>query len=116
MKIRFPINDDTYVVGIGKECWGNNCCPGVKFYTIISSDGEVYPCWRMWGKRDYSYGSLYKKRFEEIWKGERRREVEEFVNSAPPSGDECAICNLVKVNEILNKWQNATTNWKEFLI
>jgi len=116
VKVRFPINDDTYFVGINKECWTQNYCQGIKFYTIISSDGEVYPCWRMWGKNEYSYGSLYKKSFEEIWRGQRRKKIEEFVNNTPPVGDECSVCNITKLNEILHKCQNATTKWRDFII
>jgi radical SAM protein with 4Fe4S-binding SPASM domain len=116
VKVRFPINDDTYFVGMDKECWKSNFCQGVNFYTIISSDGEVYPCWRLWGKKEYSYGSLYDKSFEDIWRGERRKEMEKFVNSTPPTGDECSVCNIVKLNDILFKYRNATSKWKDFLI
>jgi GTP 3',8-cyclase len=115
-KIRFPINDDSYFVGMNKDCWKSDFCQGVHFYTIISSDGEIYPCWRLWGKKDYSYGSLYEKRFEEIWRGDRRTKMTELVNKTPPSGDECSVCNIVKLNEILHKYRNANTNWKDFLI
>ena len=29
VKVRFPINDDTYFVGMDKECWKNNFCQGI---------------------------------------------------------------------------------------
>lgn len=116
VKVRFPINDDTYIVGMNEECWKNNYCHGIKFYTIISSDGSVYPCWRFWGKQEYSYGSLYEKTFHEIWKGERRKAIEKFTWQTPPTGDECSICNITKLNEILHRYMNATTRWKDFLI
>jgi len=116
VKVRFPINDDTYSVGMNKECWTRDFCQGVRFYTIVSSDGEVYPCWRVWGNKAYSYGSLYEKHFEEIWRGERRREIERFINRTPPTGDECMVCNIMKLNDILHRYKNATTKWKDFLI
>jgi radical SAM protein with 4Fe4S-binding SPASM domain len=115
VKIRFPINDDTYYVGIDKELWRRNFCQGIKFYTIISSDGEVYPCWRFWGKKEYSYGSLATKSFEEIWKGNERTQLDHFVNNSIPTGDECLVCNITKLNDILNKCQDLT-NWRDFLI
>jgi len=116
VKIRFPINDDTYFVGMSKECWRKYYCQGIKFYTIISSDALVYPCWRFWGKNEYSYGSLYEKSFEEIWKGEGRRKIDKFVNNTPPNGDECSVCNITKLNEILYKYLNESTKWRDFLI
>lgn len=121
VKIRFPINDETFFVGIDKESWKSNFCQGIKFSTTIASDGEVYPCWRMWGKKEFSYGSMYEKSFEEIWKGERRKEIEEFIFSTPPCGSdafssECNHCNITKLNEILYKYQNANTKWIGFLL
>ena len=79
VKIRFPINDDKFCVGIDKNNWKQNYCQGIRFSVAIASDGEVYPCWRMWGKKEFSYGNVREKSFEEIWKGEKRKEVEQFI-------------------------------------
>jgi len=108
-KIRFPFDD-------GTENWITNFCHGIKFYTIISCDGGVYPCWRAWGKKEYSYGSLYDHSFEDIWKSERRKEVEELIFSTPPCGDECTNCAHAKLNEILNKLLCANTSWRDFIV
>lgn len=121
VRIRFPINDDKFSVGIDKGSWKSDFCQGIKFSAIIASDGEVYPCWRMWGKKESSYGNVYEKCFEEIWKGERRKEIEEFIFSTPPCGSdilssECNHCNITKLNEILHKYQSANTKWKGFLL
>lgn len=121
VKIRFPLNDGKFFVGMDKESWQKNYCQGIKFSTTIAADGEVYPCWRMWGKKEFSYGSLYEKSFEEIWKGERRREVEQYVLNTPPEGSdvfssECNHCNITKLNEILNQYRNANTKWRGFLL
>ncbi len=111
VKIRFPIDDVTYNVG----SWKKDSCDGIKFYTLISSDGEVYPCWRLWGKKDYSYGNIYKNTFDEIWKGETRKKIENFINTVPPHDDECSVCNIGKLNKILNDYKKST-KWKDFLI
>ncbi len=116
VKIRFPINDGSFFVGINRENWKKGFCQGIKFTTTIGSDGEMYPCWRMWGRKQYSYGSLYEKSFEEIWNGERRREVEDFILNTPPTGSECNNCNIVKLNKILDTYQKSNTKWRGFLL
>ena len=121
VKIRFPLNDDKFIVGLDKESWKKDYCQGIKFSATIASDGEVYPCWRMWGKREYSYGNIYTKSFEQIWKGEKRKKVEKYIFNTPPKGSgsfysECNHCNITKLNEILYRYKNAKTRWKGFLL
>jgi len=117
IKVRFPLNDINFINGRYQDCWVNNWCNGIKFNTLINSDGEVYPCFRYWGMKDFSYGNIYEKSFEEIWKGEKRREVEKFTNNTPPNDDECSTCNVTKINAILYDLQNLSSNkWKDFLI
>ncbi len=115
VKVRFPLNDGAHCSGVDSGGWKSDYCQGIKFYAVIASDGEVYPCWRFWGKKEYSYGSLYEKSFEEIWKGEQRGKIDEIVNGRPPSGDECSVCNIPKLNEILYNCRNANSKWKDFL-
>jgi len=76
--------------GATKQTWKNDYCQGVKFYTLIGCDGEVYPCWRAWESKRYSFGSLYEKEFTEIWQGEKRRQIEEMIMRTPPDGVVCA--------------------------
>jgi radical SAM protein with 4Fe4S-binding SPASM domain len=116
VKVRFPLNDDTFFTGLTSKTWIDDYCQGIKFYTVISCDGEVYPCWRGWGDRDLSYGSLYERTFGEIWRGERRKRTEEHILKTPPSGTECLICNLPKLNQQLHLYRKANSKWKDFLI
>lgn len=115
VKIQFPFNDDTLCSGLNKDTWKNDYCQGIKFHSLIASDGGVYPCWRVWGKKAFSYGSLYENSFEEIWKGEKRRKIEIFINHTPPDGQECSVCCIPKLNEILYRCKNAT-KWKGVLV
>lgn len=115
IKIRVPINDNNYFVGLDTDSWQKNYCQGINFYTLISGDGEIYPCWRMWEQKEYSYGSLYKNTFEEIWKSDRRKEIDKYVNSMSPTSDECKVCNIGKLNSILSKLSNDNNKWKNFL-
>ncbi len=47
---------------------------------ILGSDGNLYPCCTLRGEVEYSYGSIYKNSFKEIWFGEKRKEVLEKIN------------------------------------
>jgi radical SAM protein with 4Fe4S-binding SPASM domain len=116
IKIRFPFNDGNILEGMNKENWISNYCQGIKFYSIISSDGGVYPCWRTWGKKEYSYGSLYDNTFEEIWRNERRNSIMDLILNIPPCGDDCTNCAHSKLNEILDRLSNANTKWKDFIV
>jgi len=115
VKIRFPINDDTFRSGLNKDTFKNGFCQGIKFTAVIGGDGNVYPCWRAWGNPEMSYGSLYEHTFEEIWKSNQRQEVVEWILYNPPDGNECVVCNNWKTNTILDKYKNSTA-WKDFLI
>ena len=117
IKIRFPLNDGSFTNGRFKDCWIDNWCQGVKFNTLVNADGEVYPCFRYWGMKEFSYGNICEKSFEEIWKGEKKVKIIEYTNTTPPKGDECSTCNVTKINEILSRLQNTADNkWKDFLI
>lgn len=118
VKIVFPlINNAMNYAGQTRENFIPDFCQGPKLYTTICADGEVYPCWRMWGKgKEFSFGSIYEQTFEEIWKGEKRRAIIEHINSVPPTEDECLVCNHARLNEILYKFLQANSKWKDFII
>jgi len=117
VKVRFPLTDSTFTNGRFADCWVNNWCQGIKFNTVIDTDGEVYPCFRYWGEKEFSYGNLHEKSFEDIWKGEKRKEIEEYTNKTPPKGDECSTCNVTKINDILHNIRDAEKRrWRDFLI
>jgi len=95
----------------------SNYCLGTKLYTTVCADGEVYPCWRMWGRgNEHSYGSLHDKTFLEIWNSQKRARVEKYILTTPPNGQECMVCNHARLNEILYKFMNADSKWKDFII
>ncbi|MDX8551891.1 radical SAM protein [Methanospirillum sp. J.3.6.1-F.2.7.3] len=100
--------------GIDQNTWKNERCHGIKFYTLIGSDGEVYPCWRAWGQKHLSYGNVYSSKFKEIWEGENRKTVDNYINHTPPEGDECVVCIHERQNEILEKF-NEMTDWRHFI-
>jgi len=118
--VRFPLNNSRFCVGIDATTWKKEYCQGIKFSTLIGSDGEVYPCWRMWGKKEFSYGSIYQQSFLDIWTGTTRKKVEDYILKTPPTGigtdSECNHCNITKLNDILWSYANNSNKWKGFLL
>ena len=47
---------------------------------------------------------------------EAGKQLISFINNTPPDSDECSVCNITKLNEILYQYSNATSKWKDFLI
>lgn len=116
VNIRFPLTDETFINSIFKDCWRANWCQGLYFNTLINSDGDVYPCFRCWGIMEFRYGNIYDQTFEEVWRSPRRIEIIEKLNDNPPQNDECSICNVTKINDILEKLSDTTDVWRRFLI
>lgn len=118
IKVVFPlINDAMNYAGQTKEGFIPDFCLGPKLYTTVCCDGEVYPCWRMWGRgSDFSYGSIYENTFSEIWSSRKRKEIEKIILTKPPEGQECLVCNHARLNEILYNFMNADSQWKDFII
>jgi radical SAM protein with 4Fe4S-binding SPASM domain len=115
VKVRFPTNDENFFTGLSCDTWRQDFCQGIHFYSLIASDGEVYPCWRFWGRPEFSYGNIRHQSFEEIWRGERRQRIQRIVQTTPPVREECAICNVTNLNGILDKCRQPT-DWSKFLI
>jgi len=106
---------DAALTGHSSQSWKPYSCDGIKFYTTICSDGEVYPCWRFWGVKQYSYGNLQKQSLASILQGQKAQEVYTHVSTVPPHSDECLVCGFVPLNSILNQLK-AENDWKNFLI
>lgn len=100
-------------MGFNAEEWIPGYCEGIKFYPIICSDGEVYPCWRFWGDKEFSYGNLHQTSLKDVLTGDRAKELIAYVNSTPPMKDECTVCTHVRLNERLYGIKNAT-EWMNF--
>lgn len=117
VRVRFPVTDSTFTHGRDNTCWEDNWCQGIKFNTLINSDGEVYPCFRYWGDKEFSYGNIMQQDFADIWKADRRQEIVKYTNCTAPKSDECSVCNVTKINDILSDYQKASQKkWKNFLI
>jgi radical SAM protein with 4Fe4S-binding SPASM domain len=56
---------------------GNNYpeCYGLSFISLIDSKGNILPCNLFYGKQDFIYGNLHQNSFQEIWNGDKRKNI-----------------------------------------
>lgn len=89
-------------------------CPGINFSTVIDAKGFIYPCWRYWGKEEYSYGNLHENTFLDIWMSENRIKVNKKMSEEYYSESTCVPCSHNRINEQLLELQRST-GWENFL-
>jgi cyclic pyranopterin phosphate synthase len=70
---------------------------------ILGSDGNLYPCRTLRGESDYTYGSIYRETFQDIWYGERRKSVLKKI-SRKECADKCLGCTSYLRYDHYNQW------------
>lgn len=80
-------------------------CYASPFHVCIDANGDVVPCCVFLGVSEMCFGNVYEKTFEEIWAGERRRNVLEELKRGKLS--QCpAECRLSDMNSYLYEIKN----------
>jgi radical SAM protein with 4Fe4S-binding SPASM domain len=82
---------------------GYDRCLALPFWAYMDSGGNVWGCSAYLGDEEFRYGNIYEHTFQEIWSGDRRRQLMEMVNSdLDPSA--CRInCRMDEINLYLWK-------------
>lgn len=78
-------------------------CYGLPFMTHIDAKGNVWPCVAHIGAEEFCYGNIYEQTFEEIWEGERRRQIIDKLNSLEINKVCREACRLDEINKYLNE-------------
>jgi radical SAM protein with 4Fe4S-binding SPASM domain len=58
---------------------------------VLNSAGEIASCLPYWDKKEFVYGNINEETFQEIWNGERRRQIKQTlecrldVGQCPPN-------------------------------
>lgn len=78
-------------------------CHGLPFMTHIDAKGNVWPCVAHIGIKEFCYGNIYESTFEEIWEGNRRKEIIEKLNSLDINKVCREACRLDEINKYLNE-------------
>lgn len=80
-------------------------CYASPFHVCIDADGDVVPCCVFLGVPTMSFGNIHDNTFEEIWKGEKRRNVLQNLRQTQLS--QCpAECRLSDMNSYLYEIKN----------
>ena len=76
-------------------------CLGTPFWAYLSSDGEVYPCNTFYNIKKFSFGNIKEKSFTEIWNGQKRKKVLEYLESKMDAKKCRELCRLDEINAYL---------------
>jgi radical SAM protein with 4Fe4S-binding SPASM domain len=94
---------------------GDAHCRGCSFITVINSAGDVATCLPYWDKPEFVYGNIYQNRFEEIWRGEKRKALQKHLESdmdtqrCPPN------CRPNAINAYLSDITNPSVRHVNFI-
>ena len=78
-------------------------CLGLPFMTHIDASGNVWPCIAHIGTEQFSYGNVNENTFEEIWNGQRRRDVVEALRKLDINKVCREACRLDNINIYLDE-------------
>ncbi|MDR1092184.1 MAG: radical SAM protein [Prevotella sp.] len=78
-------------------------CHGMPFFVYIDSKGNVCVCVQYIGDSDFNYGNIYEQSFEEIWEGEKRRQIEERLSGEYLHKNCRKACRLDVMNNYLHE-------------
>ncbi len=82
-----------------------NECYGLPFFTIINEKGDIMPCHLYYNRSEFSYGNIYEKKFSEIWRGEKRKQILEKIKEK--GIHDCKKgCRLDLINKYLYRLKN----------
>jgi len=86
-------------------------CYGQAFATVVGADGTVWLCCHMRGKEKYALGNIHENSLENIWYGDRRRDVIDSIDFR----DCVPLCRCDPFNRILWNMKHNPPPHVEFL-
>lgn len=78
-------------------------CLGLPFMTHIDASGNVWPCIAHIGTEQFSYGNVNENTFEEIWNGQKRKDVVESLRKLDINKVCREACRLDNINIYLDE-------------
>ena len=76
------------------------------FWAFLMTNGDVYGCGNFLGEKEFKMGNYNEKSFKEIWEGEGRKKVWNFVKKDLDIKKCRGNCRMDSVNEYLEKLKN----------
>jgi len=81
-------------------------CLGLPFLTHITANGDVYPCSRFLGNKNFVFGNICRDSFGDIWEGKRRVKIMGMIYSKWDINRCRQICRLDEINRYLWELKN----------
>lgn len=81
-------------------------CYGLPFMVHIDSKGNVWPCINFIGKKEFCYGNLYEKTFDDIWNGKSRHRIMNLYQEMDINKVCREACRLDEINKYLYDLKN----------
>jgi radical SAM protein with 4Fe4S-binding SPASM domain len=76
-------------------------CLGLPFWAYLSSGGDLYACSAFLGDGRFCYGNIYRSSFQEIWQGQKRKEVIEMMEDSWDIENCRRACRMDEINAYL---------------
>lgn len=81
-------------------------CLALPFMVYLNAKGDIYSCIRILGKDELKYGNLYEEGFCEIWEGQHRKEVVDYLMNMDLDQNCGKMCRMNEMNKYLHELKN----------
>ncbi|MDD5434798.1 MAG: radical SAM protein [Nitrospira sp.] len=115
------LSSESFNVIIRKEFLSDNGhrnythCYGTSFITVLNSAGDVSSCLPYWDREDFSFGNIYEKSFSEIWHGDKRKKITEYLEKDIPVQKCPPLCRQNDINQFLWEIKHPTVRHINFI-
>jgi MoaA/NifB/PqqE/SkfB family radical SAM enzyme len=76
-------------------------CLGTSLISVLNSAGDIASCLPYWDKEDFVFGNIYQSSFKEIWCGERRMKIKNYIENELEAAVCPPNCRPNSINEFL---------------
>lgn len=73
-------------------------CLGLPFWAYLSSLGDLYACSAFLGDERFNYGNIYKQSFEDLWKSDKRKQINQMMASSWDIDSCREVCRFDEIN------------------
>lgn len=81
-------------------------CEGLPFITVVTSEGDLYPCSNFVGIKKYSLGNVCREPFHVVWNSRRKKRIfKDLLNRWDVRACRCG-CRLDEINRYLHALQH----------
>jgi radical SAM protein with 4Fe4S-binding SPASM domain len=91
-------------------------CLGTSFVSAMNSAGEIATCLPYWDNKDFVFGNINESSFKEIWEGEKRAKIKEFLETKLDVKKVCPPnCRPNAINSYLYELKNPSIEHINFI-